>query len=883
MKKFFIVCILLIASAANAQWMVQTFESTAVDSFFRHPQSGNLNGLGTGASYATLTDDASDPHQGSKALKVEWHVNTTESWGGFVQLMHLTPLTDTNHTYMDFSMADHISIWYNNLSPSTKPAMVHMRFKLHEAGGESNYWSSQDDHEDWYFETAVPYDATPGWKELIVPLKTIDGFDGAAPNTDGFSLPGWSGTRNNGELDLDKIIGYSIECTAPQVGGDQLAEGIILWDDLRLVGSKYDPLATFDNAAATEGFFSIDAMSWAAGNKGKITLTDVTDNPFEGTSSLKVDYVVNADQGWGGYANMTHEFAAPVNLAANTNLFIAIKNLVPNNLKGRLTCRFILFDDGGSKRESWFTLFNINIDSTLTDWQTVKIPLEFTNISSWDLKPGLFVNPPDQGNDDGNMDLSKCGGFKIEYSIDANGPTGPDVVAEGSMMFDFLVRSGFKETDKTAPEAPAGLTVVSGSYSNLVTWSDVSGESGEKYTIYYSTNPITDVTAAGVEVVKVGVPEGVQVQDHVLRTAKTDQDLTYYYAITCKDKAGNVSLPASTGSAVTNKGKGVPTISIAAPSNFKADGDLAEWAAINPIVMKTSDGSGQIAPNTFIDNDDDLSASAYIAMDKDYLYVAFDVTDDIVNPSSKAESYLNDAPDLFIGMYDFHGAPHTGLQRGAQPDYHLRFNIKAVRNEGGGGDIDTLLAPGDNYYWGEKFPSGYVVEARISLADLMNKRNSADASKDIIYVKEGFRIPIDFSVNDNDTGERNGIMTYSPNNQDLSYSDVSRWTYTWLGDRMTPITGVENESVPTEFSLSQNYPNPFNPTTQIKYTIAKTGYVSLKIYDVLGRVVSDLVGQNQNVGAYTVNFNASSLSTGVYFYRLESSDFVSVKKMLLIK
>lgn len=879
MKKFFIVCIFLLAASVNAQWLVQSFESTAADSFFNHPIQGNLRGLGTGGSYAVLTDEPT-AHQGAKSLKVEWHVNTTESWGGFVQLMHLTPITTPGKPYFDFSMADHISIWYNNLTASSKPNFVHMRFKIHEAGGEANYWNSAADHEDWYFETAVPYDATPGWKELIIPLKTIEGFDGAAPTADGFSLPGWSGARNNGELDLDKVIGYSIEFTAPVVGGDNWAHGVVLWDDLRLVGSKYPPLSTFDNTASTAGYFAIDNMSWGSA-KGKVDLKDVTQNQFEGASALQVDYTVNANQGWGGYVNLTHEFATPMNLAANTTLYIAIKNTVPNNLTGRLQCRLVLFDDGGSKRESWFTLFNFKIDSTYNDWTMVKIPLEYTNVSSWNLAPNIFINPPDQGNDDGVMDLSKCGGFKIEYSVDANGPVGDNILASGTTLFDFLIPAGYQETDKTAPNAPTGLAVVPGIYTNLITWNDVSGESGEKYNIYYSNNPITDVNAAGVEVVKLNIPEGVQVIDHVLRTAKIDQPTSYYYAITCKDKAGNLGAPASLGAAIRNNGKGVPTISITAPPNFKADGDLSEWNSITPIIMRTSDGSGQIAPNTFIDNDADLSVKAWVAIEKEYLYIAFDVDDDIVNPSLKPESYLNDAPDIFLGLYDFHGAPHTGYQRGAQPDYHLRFNIGAIRSEGGA-DIDTLAKPGATYYWGEKFPTGYRVEAKISLYDLMNKRNSATAMKDIIYLKEGFRIPIDFSINDNDTGNRDGIMTYSPENRDLSYADVSRWTYTWLGDRMTPITSV-NEELPYSYTLEQNYPNPFNPVTQIKYSIAKSGMVSIKVFDILGRVVSELVNKQQEPGNYTVDFNASKFASGIYFYRIQSGSYVNVKKMMLIK
>jgi len=96
--------------------------------------------------------------------------------------------------------------------------------------------------------------------------------------------------------------------------------------------------------------------------------------------------------------------------------------------------------------------------------------------------------------------------------------------------------------------------------------------------------------------------------------------------------------------------------------------------------------------------------------------------------------------------------------------------------------------------------------------------------------------------------------------------------------------GVNNKyDLPTKFSLSQNYPNPFNPTTTINYSVPKSGHVSLKVYDLLGREATALVNENKSVGNYTVQFNASKLVSGVYFYRMQAGDFVQTKKLLLIK
>jgi hypothetical protein len=89
--------------------------------------------------------------------------------------------------------------------------------------------------------------------------------------------------------------------------------------------------------------------------------------------------------------------------------------------------------------------------------------------------------------------------------------------------------------------------------------------------------------------------------------------------------------------------------------------------------------------------------------------------------------------------------------------------------------------------------------------------------------------------------------------------------------------------VPVEYSLSQNYPNPFNPVTKINFAIPKAGMVTIKLYDILGREVSRLVNEFKAAGEYTIDFNADRLSSGVYFYRMETSGFSDIKKMMLLK
>ncbi len=99
---------------------------------------------------------------------------------------------------------------------------------------------------------------------------------------------------------------------------------------------------------------------------------------------------------------------------------------------------------------------------------------------------------------------------------------------------------------------------------------------------------------------------------------------------------------------------------------------------------------------------------------------------------------------------------------------------------------------------------------------------------------------------------------------------------------LTSISGKQN-IVSNSYWLSDNYPNPFNPVTKIDFEIPKQGFISLKVFDLLGKEVKSLVNEVKAPGIYTVQFNGSELSSGVYFYRLETNGFTDIKKMMLIK
>jgi hypothetical protein len=96
------------------------------------------------------------------------------------------------------------------------------------------------------------------------------------------------------------------------------------------------------------------------------------------------------------------------------------------------------------------------------------------------------------------------------------------------------------------------------------------------------------------------------------------------------------------------------------------------------------------------------------------------------------------------------------------------------------------------------------------------------------------------------------------------------------------ITPIGSE-VPKEFKLSQNYPNPFNPSTKIRFAVAKQSNVKITVYDITGRLITTLVNENLRPSNYEIKFDAGGISSGVYFYRLETSGFADTKKMVIVK
>jgi hypothetical protein len=120
----------------------------------------------------------------------------------------------------------------------------------------------------------------------------------------------------------------------------------------------------------------------------------------------------------------------------------------------------------------------------------------------------------------------------------------------------------------------------------------------------------------------------------------------------------------------------------------------------------------------------------------------------------------------------------------------------------------------------------------------------------------------------------------SDSNPPLS-GDINVDGYNWNLQTTSDVEQIDN--LPQDFSLSQNYPNPFNPSTAINFSIPQSALVTLKIYNSLGQEVETLVADELSAGSYKFDWNAESLTSGIYFYKLQSGNFIETKKMTLLK
>ncbi len=184
--------------------------------------------------------------------------------------------------------------------------------------------------------------------------------------------------------------------------------------------------------------------------------------------------------------------------------------------------------------------------------------------------------------------------------------------------------------------------------------------------------------------------------------------------------------------------------------------------------------------------------------------------------------------------------------------------------------VDSLVGINNPYFIGIAFADSFTNGGPFYITDTT-----------VTPVVEAKGTPLSFNI------------TYIPKNDsikaviDVYYFSsfkaiLNKIIYGYFNMQIDGVNESNNLSVKS-FSLSQNYPNPFNPSTIIRYSIPKTGLVTLKVYDILGREVTTLVNENKTPGNYSVTFNGNNLSSGIYFYRISAGRYSETKKFILLK
>ena len=741
----------------------------------------------------------------------------------FHSLLEMRPRD--GHGPWDWSGYDSLSFSYYNSIPQSIADRVHLRLNLSdyaEIADPMNYTGLGE----YYYSFHYILDSEPGWNTVTLPLVRNDDWGGG-----GFNLTGWAGETGNGELDKHSIGGFHFEFSVSGGGDGDFVTGTVMLDEIKLTGSL--------NQLTNPGFElpdeQDDGMGWgsALGGGHAEVVTDAA-MAHSGDNYLSIGVTDN----WAVYYN---EDTVAAQFGETWRLSGFGKQVLGDYVEG----------SGAA-----FKLEGKDAAGTVLG-TTGDVFLPLTN--EWGEHSIEFVMPEGVETVTAVIVASRWDGVEVDYAFD-------DM---------FLMSMGV--LDVIPPVAVEDIGAVPATHYNLVTWSDIAGEEGETYNVYASSSPIEDIMDPSVDVVAVGVLEGSQAAVHYLFHPLEDTDVTYYYAVACKDASNNVGPAGSSASSITNGAKGVPTISLNPPASFAADGDLTEWydSGIEPFMIgatENSYGTPNVGMGT-VDDDNDLHGTFYVAIDNDYLYVAAEVLDNVVVNDQASGWWTSDVVQICLGLYDQRGAKHVGMQRGEEPDYKMYFLPEGAYSDNGAG---MLAEQGDGNYFHETYNPDYAFEFRISLDDILIDDDER------LMPANGMRTPFEPMIHDNDGDGWEGQLVLSATNDDMAHQTCEVWSNTWVGDQATMVS-TDEDIVVNEFALHQNYPNPFNPQTTIKFSLPEAQRVNLSVYNMLGQQVLTLVDKELPAGYHTAKWYAGHIASGVYIYRLTSNGKSLTQKMLLMK
>ena len=331
-------------------------------------------------------------------------------------------------------------------------------------------------------------------------------------------------------------------------------------------------------------------------------------------------------------------------------------------------------------------------------------------------------------------------------------------------------------------------------------------------------------------------------------------------------------------------------VSDAARGPLQGSGQNTDFTTVQPFILK-SPGTFADLEGTYIINDNGAGSSAIGIRAKlnsfsfndlnnqNYILLKYDLTNtttatinnlygglffdwDIVDGNDDFTAY--DSIGHFGYCYHVGGNPNTWIASALVSSDNYGF--WAINNQGGDGGFSIYDGFTDAEKW-QSLSSG-IGKSQAGAGDISHVVSGGPYS-----IQPNETIPVAFSIA---AGLNIDELRTAIANSRNKYSQIP--------------TSILDEKIerPGEFYLSQNYPNPFNPSTRIQYQVSRASNISLKIFDVLGNEIANLVNEYKHAGSYEVEFSTAetkigvSLPSGVYFYRLRAGDFVETKKMILL-
>ncbi len=485
----------------------------------------------------------------------------------------------------------------------------------------------------------------------------------------------------------------------------------------------------------------------------------------------------------------------------------------------------------------------------------------------------------------------------------------------GSYWIDYMsIGVPPSELVDTPPSPVATVSASNANGTNTLTWGEVSGSGG--YDVYFSESAITDVFADGV--VKLGsVPfDGARSYDHTITAphASLADDFTAFYAVTAKSPFGAQSDPTATSvtgatDVLENYAYELSETAINAVIDALFDGTMPEAATLasffpdDYVPFTVDENRKQIENGDGGSGDSDISGKWWIGYGAEFdeLIIYAEITDDILvfanaagdRNGAASGAWNNDSIEMGLGNYSpesfIIGSSHGNMEFGDEPDYQFRFGLFA--DESPFTFVSQVLNAEipNSQSVSDTSDTGYRLLTLVNTIELSGG-DSANVAFDFPDSDGVTTYPFNIGLNDADeTGVRETQITWSENaGGDGWWNTPNKWQVIAFVGANRVVTSNDDELTfesPYTFNLDQNYPNPFNPTTNISFTIESAADVTLEVFNVLGQKVAVLANQEKmTAGQHMKVFDASRLSSGVYFYRISTSDnFVATKKMMLIK